>query len=88
VSRKLSVPRNVVKAVYKSYWQFIRDYISGLSLEDLDSWGSQATNFNLPCLGKLYTTKDKIKRKNNKLNLKQDVENKINQTDRQSDTSK
>ena len=90
VSRKLSIPRSLVKQIYKSYWQFIKTYLSELSLEDIDESdsSSQATNFNITYIGKLYTTEKRIKKKKEQLKLNQDAENKINQADRQSDISK
>lgn len=79
VSRKLSIPRNLVKQIYKSYWQFMKTYLSELSLEDInESDSSPATNFNIPYIGKLYTTKERVKKKKEQLKENQNVENKIN----------
>lgn len=79
VSRKLSIPRNLVKQIYKSYWQFMKTYLSELSLEDIsESDSSPTTNFNIPYIGKLYTTEERVKKKKEQLKENQNVENKIN----------
>lgn len=65
VSKELNLPYRVVDKVYKSYWKFIRDTIQGLNLKDditEEEFQRLKTNFNIPSLGKLSCTYDRIKR--------------------------
>lgn len=59
VSKELVIPIEVVKAAYKSYWEFIYKKITELPLkEDLnkEDFDKLKTNFNIPSIGKFYTT--------------------------------
>nr|DAH01883.1 MAG TPA: Histone family protein DNA-binding protein, Burkholderia ambifaria, Histone family.85A [Crassvirales sp.] len=65
LSKELNLPPRVVDKVYKSYWKFIRDSIQGLPLkEDIseEEFQKLRTNFNIPSLGKLSCTYDRVKR--------------------------
>lgn len=65
VSKELDLPVGVVDKVVKSYWRFIRDTIKELPLkDDISEEGFQKlrTNFNIPSLGKLSCTYDRVKR--------------------------
>lgn len=65
VSKELNLPYRVVDKVYKSYWKFIRDTIQGLNLKDditEEEFQRLKTNFNIPSLGKLSCTYERIKR--------------------------
>ena len=65
VANELDFPEEVVKRVYASSWEFIKNHISELHLkEDLteEQFKVLRTNFNLPSLGKLYVTYDDYKR--------------------------
>lgn len=80
VSKKLNIPVEVVDEAYKSYWKFIRQTIQSLPLMDhLDEeeFNKLRTNFNIPSLGKLYITWDRLigckKRFNYLKNLKEDA---------------
>lgn len=59
VSDELNIPVEVVKAAYRSYWEFIRQTIKSLPLkEDIneEEFSKLRTNFNIPSLGKLCVT--------------------------------
>ena len=59
LSKELDIPSEVVDAAYKSFYNFIRETISGLPLkEDLteEEFNQLKTNFNIPALGKLHCT--------------------------------
>lgn len=88
VSRKLSVDIRVVENVYRSYWMFVKDYITHLPLKTMseEEFNSTVTNFNLPYIGKLYTNYDKVIKYKNQLKFYQDVKAKKNQADRLSGT--
>ena len=64
VSKELNLPFRVVDKVYKSYWKSIRDTIQELPLKDdisEDEFQKLRTNFNIPSLGKLTCTYDRVK---------------------------
>ena len=65
VSSELNIPVKVVEYAYKSYWKFIREKIKELSLKDIkdeEEFLKLRTNFNIPSLGKLSCTYDRVKR--------------------------
>lgn len=65
VAKEFGLDPEVVKAAYLSQWQFIRNTIGALPLkEELseEEFNQLRTNFNLPSLGKLYTTFDKVQK--------------------------
>ena len=64
VARRLGVDRKLVESVYKSYWNFIKETVSNVSLIDMskEEFNSVDINFNLPLLGKLFVEYDKIER--------------------------
>lgn len=63
VSIELGLPPQVVKEAYESYWTFIRNNIKALPLkEDLsrEEFDKLRTNFNIPSIGKLSCTYDRM----------------------------
>lgn len=63
VSRELNLPKEVVDKTYKAYWLFIKNHIQSLPLkENLNEEGfaKLRTNFNIPSLGKLSCTYDRM----------------------------
>lgn len=63
VSKELDIPVEVVDAVYKSYWKFIKQTIQSLPLKDdidEEEFAKLRTNFNIPSLGKLTCTFDRM----------------------------
>lgn len=63
VSEELNLPLEVVDRTYKSYWVFIKDTINSLPLkEDIneEEFTKLRTNFNIPSLGKLCVTWDRL----------------------------
>lgn len=63
VSKELGLPPKVVKEAYESYWTFIRNNIKALPLkEDLskEEFDKLRTNFNIPSIGKLSCTYDRM----------------------------
>lgn len=80
VSKELDIPREVVDLAYKSYWKFIKQTIQELPLkEDINEEGFSKlrTNFNVPSLGKMVCTYDRMmgvkKRYNYIKKLREDV---------------
>lgn len=65
VSEELNLPAKVVDRAYRSFWKFIRDTIQELPLkEDIseEEFQQLRTNFNIPSLGKLSCTYDRVRR--------------------------
>ena len=63
VSIELGLPPQVVKEAYESFWTFIRNNIKALPLkEDLskEEFDKLRTNFNIPSIGKLSCTYDRM----------------------------
>jgi hypothetical protein len=63
VSDELKIPIEVVKEVYLSYWKFVKSKIAELPLnEELseDQFKELRTNFNVPSIGKLSCTYDRM----------------------------
>lgn len=63
VSKKLNLPQEVITVAYRSYWEFIREEIQKLELKyDIteEEFNQLRTNFNIPSIGKLYLTWDKL----------------------------
>ena len=64
VSEELEIPVEVIREAYESYWKFIKDKIKSLPLkEDLTEkeFNNYRTNFNIPSLGKLSCTFERMK---------------------------
>ena len=74
-SRKLSVDQKTVELIYRSYWKFIKEHVSGMVLRDMtqEEFDSVVTNFNIPYLGKLYVVYDRIEQFKRKQKFFQDV---------------
>lgn len=63
VSEELELPRQLIDRTYKSYWRYIKNQIQELSLKDNiseEEFNKLSTNFNIPSLGKLYVTWDRL----------------------------
>ena len=63
VSTKHNLPKEVVLVAYRSYWEFIKKTIQELDLRDdmtEEEFNKLRTNFNIPSIGKLYITWDKL----------------------------
>ena len=63
VSQEMDIPPEVVDTAYKSYWKFIKQTIQSLPLKDdisEEDFTKLRTNFNIPSLGKLTCTFDRM----------------------------
>lgn len=62
---KLNLPPKYVWEVYKSYWMFIRHYITSLNLKDIneEDFSKLRTNINIPSLGKFHLDWERIENK-------------------------
>ncbi len=77
VAAKHNLPVEVVTVAYRSYWEFIKATAQALELKgDIteEEFSKMRPNFNIPSLGKLYITWDKLvgvkKRRDILVNLK------------------
>lgn len=64
VANKLNIPVEVVKEAYESYWEYVRNTISELSLKDdlsEDEFNKLRVNFNIPSIGKLACPYERYK---------------------------
>ena len=62
VSTSHNLPKEVVLVAYRSYWEFIKQTIQELNFKDIteEEFNTMRTNFNIPSIGKLYVTWDKL----------------------------
>jgi hypothetical protein len=63
VSEELDLPPDIVNKTYKAYWKFIKTNIQSLPLKDdisIEDFSKLRTNFNIPSLGKLVCTYDRM----------------------------
>ena len=63
VSQEMGLPPEVVDTAYKSYWKFIKQTIQSLPVKDdisEEDFTKLRTNFNIPSLGKLTCTFDRM----------------------------
>lgn len=72
---ELKLSESVVEKVYLSYWKFIKESLK--NLPDMDKTTKQEfdelrTNFNIPSIGKLYTSYKKVEKisKHRKIKLR------------------
>ena len=71
VSNEVNIPKEVVDKAYKSYWEFIKNTIQSLPLkEDIneEEFCKLRTNFNIPSIGKLSCTYDRMVRVKQRFN--------------------
>ena len=87
-SHKLGLPSEIVGKVYRAYWLALKQVVQALPLkEDLtdEDFSKLRTSFNIPSLGKLYSSYDRVqgvKRRFKYLQqIKNNAQNKETQTD-------
>ena len=65
VSIETKIPEATVEVAYRDYWKFVRDTFEALPLKSIqteEEFNNLKTSINLPSLGKMYTTWDKIEK--------------------------
>lgn len=63
VSEELDLPKEVVDKTYRAYWLFIKQHIQSLPLKENineEDFAKLNTNINIPSLGKLCVTWDRL----------------------------
>ena len=88
VAKELNISPALSQLIYKSYWKFIRSSISDLELDNIteEDFKKLTTNFNIPYIGKLYTSYDKIQKYNRRIKYLENVKVKRDKADVQSDS--
>ena len=79
IAEQLNLPVNVVNKTYKAYWQFIKNHIESLPLsQELseEEFSKYRTNINIPSLGKLYCTYDRMLGVKKRFNIIQNLKSK------------
>lgn len=79
VSIETKIPEATVEVVYRNYWKFIRDTFEALPLKEIETeeeFNKLKTSINLPSLGKMYTTWDKIQKYRRRRNYANTIFNK------------
>ena len=65
-AKLLGLPTDYVWEVYKTYWAFVRNYISNLELKEnitKEEFSKLKTSINIPSLGKFYIDWDYLQAK-------------------------
>ena len=65
IAEELNLDIEVVKAAYQSQWLFIREKIEELPINiemSEEEFNSLRVSFNIPSLGKMFTSFDKIQK--------------------------
>lgn len=78
IASEQNLPEEVVDKVYKTFWQFIREHIISLPLkEDLskEDFEDLYTNFNIPSLGKLSCSYDRMVNVKKRFKYIKDIKN-------------
>lgn len=81
VSEEVGLPKEVVDKTYKAYWLFIKSHIQALPLKETlseDSFDKLSTHFNIPSLGKLNCTYDRMVNMQKRYNLIKQIREKKN----------
>lgn len=63
VSKELNLPKEVVNKTYRAYWLSIKQHIQSLPLKENineEDFAKLKTNINIPSLGKLCVTWDRL----------------------------
>lgn len=63
LAKEYDLPTDVIEDIYDSQWDFIVETIEDLDFNDVteENFKTLKTNFNIPALGKFYTTYYKVK---------------------------
>lgn len=75
-SSKLDIPLSAVVLAYQSFWDNIKEQIETMQINNMELDQEQShipMSFNIPSLGKLYTSPEKIFSINNRKNKREDI---------------
>ena len=85
ISNELNIPIEVVDRVYKSYWQYIKNTIQDLPLKENlteEKFSQLRTNFNIPSLGKLTCTYDRMQKVKKRFEYIKNLRNSTNENNK------
>lgn len=75
LAEEMNIPKEVVTIVYRSQWEFIRNtlktYPKFNNIDTEEEFNNYRTNFNIPSIGKIFTTWDKVQQKKKQIIRKQ-----------------
>lgn len=63
VSNDTKIPLEVTTSAYRSFWGFIKTTIEALPIKEVETeeeFNNLRTSFNIPSIGKLYSSWDRI----------------------------
>jgi hypothetical protein len=67
LSKELGLPVDIISKTYSTYWRTIKKHIESIPLKESgienlsdEEFKNLKTNINIPSLGKMYVTKDKV----------------------------
>lgn len=78
ISKELGLTVDLVDRSYRAYWLFIREHIKSLPLKEIQSeeeFSKLKTNINIPSLGKLSCTYDRLLRVKKRYELIKKIRN-------------
>lgn len=80
VSKETGLPIHIIENIYESQWEFIYEKISTLDLDEVneEEFNKLKTNFNIPALGKLFTSYNRIENVRRKSEINQGEGNTTN----------
>lgn len=84
LSEELHLDKNVILEIYKSYWRFIKQTIEGIDFNNIKSikdYNRHRLNFNIPNIGKLYCSFDRINNIRKQSNYINEFKHKKDKTD-------
>lgn len=87
-SHELGLPSEVVERVYRAYWLALKQVIQALPLkEDLtdEDFSKLRTSFNIPSLGKLYSSYDRVQGVKSRFKYLQQIKNNAQNKETQTD---
>ena len=87
-SHELGFPSEIVGKVYSAYWLALKQVVQALPLkEDLteENFSKLRTSFNIPSLGKLYSSYDRVKGVKRRFKYLQQIKNNAQNKETQTD---
>lgn len=65
ISIECKIPEATVEVAYRLYWKFIKESLEAIPVKDIQSqeeFNKYRTSINLPSLGKIFITFDKVQK--------------------------
>lgn len=87
LSQELSISEKAIFNIYKAYWKFIKEKIINIDfdqIKSMDDYNKARVNFNIPNIGKLacsYERLNRIRQQNTYKQINNENKHKKDQTD-------